>query len=344
MNSRSKRLLRRLAGAFIGVSAIAIVKSNVVMAASNYSLSELNGGAAQILDSMDRGVEKNVVRLVESEDSEDAEESDAEESDLVMANVHNSLNVREEASGESKKVGLLYADCGGRILEKDGDWTKIQSGNLVGWCSNEYLLFGEEAEELAKQVGITTATVKADALRVRKKPTENSGVWGLVKYNDEIEAITEDTTDEWVAIDFAGEEGFISADFVDIEFTIDTGETLEEKREREAMEDFKLLSALVYLEAGNQSYDGMLAVASVVMNRVKSHAYPNTISGVIYASGQFAPARGDRLKNQIEIGVPESCKRAADEALRGKSNVGSVTHFRRYTGQAGIVIGAHVFY
>ena len=323
--------------------AITFARPVPVMAAGNTSLSGLNAGAAKVLDALDRGVDLGSITDFEEEYA-DALVEEEEKSQLVMAVVHNSLNVREEANENSAKVGFIYADCGGEILEQEGNWTKLKSGNLIGWACNDYLIFGDEAEALAKEVGITTATVTADALRVRKEPNENSGVWGLVAKGDEIEAITEDTTDEWVAIDFCGEEGYISGGFVDIKFTIDQGETIEEKKEREAQEDFALLSALVFLEAGNQSYEGQLAVASVVMNRVKSSAYPNSVSGVIYASGQFAPARGGRLEAQIEMGVPESCKRAANEALRGKSNIGSVTHFRRYSGQPGQVIGAHVFY
>jgi len=363
MKARSKRLLRGFARIIVGVSAICLVKSSAVIAASNYSLGELNGGAAQILDSLDRGVEKNVVHVSEEGSNEDADDSDSEESNLVMANVHNSLNVREEANEESSKLGLMYADCGGTILERDGDWTKIQSGSLIGWCNNKYLLFGDEAEELAQSVGITLATVDTDALRVRKEPNEDAGIWGLVARGDSIEAIVEDSTEEWVAIDFEGEEGYINAEYVRINFSVDSGETLEQIKERERKEkeekaklikefgatavgatDEALLASLVYWESGNQPYEGMLAVASVVMNRVRSGAYPNTIGGVIYASGQFAPAMNGRVEAQLKYGVPAACTQAAREAIAGRSNVGTATHFKRWSGQDGIVIGAHVFY
>ena len=72
-----------------------------------------------------------------------AEEEEPEESKLVMANVQNALNVRSEASEESDKVGMLYKDCGGTILERRDGWTKLQSGNIIGWASDEYLLFDE---------------------------------------------------------------------------------------------------------------------------------------------------------------------------------------------------------
>ncbi len=368
MSRRSKRLLRGLTGALIGISALSMVKSNAVMAATTrYSLSELNQGAAKVLDSLDRVADTESVGADsgESKDDgvEDSEDPASHKSDLVMANVHQSLNVREEPSEESAKVGLLYADCGGTILDTSGNWTKIRSGNLIGWCSNDYLLFDEEAEELAQEVGITLAKVTADALRVRKEASENSGVWGLVKQNDQIEVIMDHSNDEWVAIDFEGEEGFLSADYLDITFSVDSGETYEEIKDRERREkeekaklianlgpvavgatDETLLGALVYCEAGNQPYEGKLAVASVVMNRVRSAAYPNTVASVIYASGQFTPAMSGKVAARVQAGVPDSCLQAAREAIAGATNVGTATHFRRWTGQDGIVIGAHVFY
>lgn len=364
MNTKTKRLLKGLKGILIGISAIGITGAGVAMATgSGYSLSEVDAGAAQYLDALDRGSGADGTAQVAESDSTSDDESDTEESNIVMADVKNSLNVRAEADENSDKVGLLYADCGGTILETDGNWTKIKSGNLVGWCNNDYLLFGEEAEALASSVGITIATVDTDALRVRKEPSEDAGIWGLVAKGDSIEAIVDDSTDEWVAIDFEGEEGYISAEYVNIEFQVDSGETLEEIKERERKEreekakrytnagavpvgasDEALLAALVYCESGNQSYEGMLAVAAVVMNRVRSGAYPNTVAGVIYASGQFAPALNGKVEAQLKIGVPAACTKAAQEAIAGKTNIGTATHFRRYTGQNGIVIGAHVFY
>ncbi|MBP9996367.1 MAG: cell wall hydrolase [Lachnospiraceae bacterium] len=366
MKQRGRKLLRGLMRICIGVATVGMIRStNVYANTTNNPLQDINGGAASILDALDRGdaqIDVSSVLKDESGDSKD-DESEGHKSDLVMANVVNSLNVREEASEESGKVGLLYADCGGKILDADKDWTKIQSGELIGWCKNDYLLFDEEAEELAQSVGRTIATVDTDALRVRKEAMEDAGVWGLVKRGDEIEAIVEDTTDDWVAIDFEGEEGYISAEYVKVEFSVDCGETYEaiEERERREQEekaklkknlgavavdapDEALLAALVYCESGNQPYEGQLAVASVVMNRVRSGAYPNSVSGVIYASGQFAPALNGKVAAQLSVGVPATCTQAAREAIAGNTNIGGATHFKRWSGQPGVVIGAHVFY
>ena len=109
-------------------------------------------------------------------------------------------------------------------------------------------------------------------------------------------------------------------------------------------EDVRLLGALIYCEAGNQSYEGKVAVGAVVMNRVKSGRYPNTIDGVIRASGQFTPVRGGKVDRIYAAGVPDDCMLAAQEALAGVSPVGDATHFRRNNGRPGQVLGAHVFY
>ena len=80
--------------------------------------------------------------------------------DLVMANVSNTLNVRQEPDEEAKKVGYLYADCGGTVLERK-KWLD-EAGNQVtftGWAKDEFLLFGQKALEEAKKVGRTVATV-----------------------------------------------------------------------------------------------------------------------------------------------------------------------------------------
>ncbi len=357
-NSRKRSLLRVLTRVVMGVGALTMMGSVPAMASNADNVIELNVGAAEVLEGFEE-----IATAPSSELGEEDSEEEEPESGLVMADVKNSLNVRAEASEEAEKIGLMYADCGGEILERTEGWTKIKSGNLIGWASNDYLLFGDEAIELAESVGRTLATVNADALRVRKEPTEDAGIWGLIQKDDTVEAILEETTDEWLAIEYEGELGYISADYVSTEFLIDHGETYEEIKEREKREreekaklianlgavavgttDDVLLGALVQCEAGNQCYEGKLAVAAVVMNRVRSEAYPNTIGGVIYASGQFTPAGNGKVERRLELGVDPECLRAAQEAINGATNVGTMTHFRRAGNREGLVIQDHVFW
>lgn len=286
-----------------------------------------------------------------------------------MANVQNAVNVRKEASEDSERVGKLYSDCGGEILERCNGWTKLKSGNVTGWTKDEYLVFGKEAEEMAEDVGNLIAKVDADALRIRREPEEDAGVFGMVGKNEKMAAL-EIIDDEWVSVVYDDEVGYISAEYTTVEFIIDSGETMEEIRKREEKEqeekrkadaakakltenrgavavetsDDILLAALIQCEAGNQPYEGQLAVGAVVMNRVRSGGYPNTISGVIYASGQFTPAMNGKVAKRVEEGVRPSCLQAAQEAIAGASNVGGATHFRRSGNHDGLIIGSHVFW
>ena len=108
--------------------------------------------------------------------------------------------------------------------------------------------------------------------------------------------------------------------------------------------DLELLSTLIYCEAGNQPYEGKLAVGSVVMNRVASSSFPNSISGVIYQSGQFSPVASGRFASALASGLGSQCSSVAQEVLNGKRNV-TCLYFRVDTGMIdGLVIGDHVFY
>ncbi len=110
-------------------------------------------------------------------------------------------------------------------------------------------------------------------------------------------------------------------------------------------EDLIFFAALIECEAGSTNYDGMLAVASVVVNRMKSRYYPDTLRGVMCQSGQFPPAYNGLVDAKIKRGVKDSCLQVAKDALAGKNNVGDCLSFRAASsGHAGTVIGSNVFF
>ena len=110
--------------------------------------------------------------------------------------------------------------------------------------------------------------------------------------------------------------------------------------------DRYLLANLIYCEAGGQNYDGQLAVGAVVINRVLSSKYPNTVTGVIYQSYQFSPVNDGHLALALaEDRATASCYAAADAAMSGQTNVGTCLYFRTpIEGLTGIAIGGHIFY
>ncbi len=110
-------------------------------------------------------------------------------------------------------------------------------------------------------------------------------------------------------------------------------------------DDVELLAALIECEAGTSHYEGMLAVGAVVVNRMKSRHYPDSLYGVIYQPGQFPPARSGKVAKIIKRGVRDSCMEAARDALNGKNNVGDCVSFRAASSsRPGTIIGDNVFF
>ena len=127
-------------------------------------------------------------------------------------------------------------------------------------------------------------------------------------------------------------------------------------KQKYSKKDLRLVSSIVYCEAGNQCYAGKKAVAIVVMNRVKSNKFPDTIEKVIYQSGQFTPAHSGSLKSALKKydggSLPSECIKAAKEVLEGSRcvkykgktiDMNSYLFFSRYVKGCKLIIQDHQF-
>ncbi|SNU08869.1 Cell wall hydrolase CwlJ, involved in spore germination [Lachnospiraceae bacterium] len=113
-------------------------------------------------------------------------------------------------------------------------------------------------------------------------------------------------------------------------------------------DELLLMAGIIEAEAGSVSYPGMVAVGSVVMNRVKSPDFGNTIAGVVYAPYQFEPAETGRLAMILAEGPVDSCMSVAKEVLEGKRNVPNLyfkaAWYAEENGISGVNIGGNVFH
>ncbi len=303
------------------------------------------------------------------------------------------LNIREIPSTEGTVVGKLYVGSKAKIMEQDGEWTKISSGTVEGYVKNEYIVTGKEAEELAKQDGRMIATVLENGINVRENPGLDADVLNIAGEGEQFEVA--DETEGWVAIRYSENiMAYMSADYVSVDFMLGEAISIEEEREaikkaeeeaarkaaeqaaeqekarERAMErlansqsvetvitegyaasydDTYLLACLVHMEAGAEPYEGKLAVANVVLNRVKA-GYGSTISEVIYAKNQFTGANSGALASRLAKGPNDECLQAAVEALSGVNNIGDYRNFiaigwANYDSySAYTIIGHHCFY
>lgn len=315
-----------------------------------------------------------------------AEELSPEEQEWqtnLMANVDDFLNVREAADGEAAIAGKLYKGDVATIVEAGDEWTLVTSGNLTGYVKNEYCVTGTEAYAYAQSNCETVVEVNTNNLRIRSEQSVDSKVLDTVSTGAELTVDTEaEVTDGWVAVKSGSQTAYVSSDYVTVKLNTGVGVTLAEEQaaiEAEqaraaeeaarlaeaqaaqstqavaatqgasvpaAVDDVTLLAAIIQCEAGSDIYESQLAVGAVVINRVKSGAYPNSISEVIYQRGQFGPASSGKLASVLASGsISGTAYQAATDAINGVDNTGGCTGCRgASSGHAGTVIGAMVFY
>lgn len=312
-----------------------------------------------------------------TEEEKSAEELEWE--NYLMADVSSFLYVREAADPEAAVVGKLYKGDLAEIVEVGTEWTQITSGNVEGYVSNEYSLTGTSALAYAKENCVTVATATVNSLHIRKEPTTESGIATTLEEGDELTVdTTAETAEGWIAVLYKSKTCYVSADYVTI--ALDTGKAVtlkeeaaaiaaeQERKEKEAAanaaaaqttetttttgsslaasaDEVTLLAALIQCEVGGLSYECQLAVGAVVVNRIKSGVYPNTMYEVIYQRSQFGPAGSGKLERRLSSGVSATAMQAAAEALSGVDNTGGATGFKfASSGHAGTVIGPIVFF
>ncbi len=298
-----------------------------------------------------------------------------------IANVTDTLNVRKEASADSELVGKLYPGCAGDIVAQEGEWTQITSGDVTGYVKTEFILTGKAAEPLAEEYGKYIGTVTGDVLNIRREADTGSDIIGMLVMDDQV-FVTE-TLDGWYKVLVNDNwEGYVSAEFLSVEYKLDTAITMEEEQkrleaerqqEREAeqaaavsnqttvattlqaptqasYDDSYLLACLISMEAGYEPYDGQLAVANVVLNRLRSGYYGGSLYDVIYAPGQFPSVNGSVMAGYLSNGPLPQAQQAANEALAGVNNIGGYTGFInvKYANFAAYdsytIIGNHCFH
>ena len=276
------------------------------------------------------------------------------EFDKVIPKVNEFLNIRTEAASEAEVVGKLYKNSYGIILERGKEWTKIKSGSVTGYANNEYLYFDDEAITNAKSLEAFQVEITAGSVNVRTKPTTESEVIEKAKKGDTFIHVPEMDEKEWVAILYEeGIIGYVSQELADTKFALKTAVSKEEEEKakkaaelekalqeakkhkpketnRKAVkvsdEELYLLATVVAMEALSEPYEGKLAVANVVVNRMLDGYWGDSISDVVYAKGQFSGANSGRVE-KFESKVTDSCKKAAVEALAGNNNIGNYMYF-----------------
>ena len=194
--------------------------------------------------------------LLEAAAQADAQAEEEQFKSLVIAQVNDYVNVRDIPSEEGEIVGKLYDESVGYFIEEENGWYKITSGNCTGYVKGEYCVTGEDAVELAKEVGTRIATVTTTTLKVRQEPSMEASVLGLVPIEDEL-VVTEEL-DGWVKVDIEEGFGYVSTDYVTLSTEFVEAESKEEEearleKERKAREEANAAAARAQAERSSSS-------------------------------------------------------------------------------------------
>ena len=171
---------------------------------------------------------------------------------LVIAQVNDYVNVRDNPSEEEGEIiGKLYDDSVGTFIEEANGWYKIKSGSVEGYVKAEYCVTGDDAVELAKQVGKRIATVTTTTLKVRSGPSTDDEVLGLVPIEDEL-VVTEEL-DDWVKVSIEEGDGYVSRDYVELSTEFVKAESKAEEEARLKKEEEARLAALASAKKGTKN-------------------------------------------------------------------------------------------
>lgn len=147
---------------------------------------------------------------------------------LGIAQVDGNLNVRAEASTSSAIVGKMNNNAACEILGEEGDFYYIQSGEVTGFTSKEFIVTGIEAKILGRELAYTRAIVQTNGLNVRAAASEDADIITQVAKGEELEVIEE--LDGWVSCYLNNDIVYLKAEFVEIEEGLTTAMTLSEFR------------------------------------------------------------------------------------------------------------------
>ena len=292
-------------------------------------LGNLNDQLTQVvnnLEDLERRISEKQLEIQETQAAlEEAKETESWQFDCMVARARIMYEMGEDShinallsSGNFSEV-LNAADYYSRIAKYD-------QGKMDEYTENRELIEEHEARLQTEYAELESLKVQVEAEKSKVTGLISQTSQAITRYADQIsdaerqaleyeqeikqkESNIEELKKKY-AEELALSRAAANASWRDIsEVTFDEG-------------DRYLLANLIYCEAGGEPYEGQLAVGSVVINRVLSSRYPDSVLGVIHQSGQFSPVASGRL--DLALGANRAtadCYRAADEAMSGITNV-----------------------
>lgn len=253
------------------------------------------------------------------------------------------INLRAAADKSADVVGAVYENVTYNVAPEktNEDWVCLEiAEGTEGYASADYMEVteGYRVAEVVDQTG--TEEEEADTTEEDAAETEKHAEGSVTenKKTDNKKATTQATT-QAATTEATTQKSNNEANIGTTRTPISLSDA-----------DINLMAAVMTLECGGESYEGQLAVANVILNRLQMGIGGNTISDVVYAPYQFSVVSDSRFAGLVANGAQASCIQAARDACAGNNNIGDMIGFRptwnidTSTVAAYKQIGNHIFF
>ena len=238
------------------------------------------------------------------------EEADAL-SKTVVAQVNRFACIHGTPADNGEFLGKFYNEAVGTLVAEEGDWLLITSGSVTGYVKKQYCVAGEEAAELAKQVGTRVATVEAATLYVRTEADGASEVLCMVPEGEELLVLEE--TEGWAKVDVEEGQGWISTEYANVHSNYVTAESKEEEIARIARETQERQKARAAAKKTTQKVDYEVGEGSEMGKAVVEYALqfvgnPYVFGGTSLTNGIDCSGFVMKVYENFGVTLPHSSK------------------------------------
>lgn len=269
------------------------------------------------LEEVSSNLSSPVETIVVQEDLEKATENlrmqeEAEAlSKTVVAQVNRFACIHGTPADNGEFLGKFYNEAVGTLVAEEGDWLLITSGSVTGYVKKQYCVAGEEAAELAKQVGTRVATVEAATLYVRTEADGASEVLCMVPEGEELLVLEE--TEGWAKVDVEEGQGWISTEYANVHSNYVTAESKEEEIARIARETQERQKARAAAKKTTQRVDYEVGEGSEMGKAVVEYALqfvgnPYVFGGTSLTDGIDCSGFVMKVYENFGVTLPHSSK------------------------------------
>lgn len=215
------------------------------------------------------------------------------------------LNIRKKGSINAKIVGKMKKGNIATVLKKGSEWSKVRSGNVTGYVKNQYLVFGDEIENFAKQNVKKVAKVQTETLRVRKKASTDSKIVTLASEDDKLKVKKQ--TDDWAKVKVDGQTGYVSKDYAKVTYSFGKAKSMKQIQAEQAAKEAQKQATQTTI--GNESAStssSNTSNSSTTSGSTKASSVQAAKKASVSVSSSGSSATGSRIASYAQqfIGNP----------------------------------------